>query len=149
MTIFEFVTVAISIIFGIAISRLLSAGIELFRHRDSVELSWIPVVWAVDIFWLLIVLWWQIFSISQAKDEWTFSDFNLTVAIIVVLYIASSLILPSRYEDQGFSLYGHFKREGRWGIAAYVIFFIIVIPWNWRMWGEDMLSELWSKVVYG
>ena len=140
MTIFEFVTVAISIIFGIALSRLLSAGIELFRHRNSVELSWIPIVWAADLFWLLVVLWWQIFQISQVKDEWTFGDFNLTIAIVVALYIASSLILPTRYEERGASLYDHYRREGRWGVAAYVIFFVIAIPWNYAMYGFEILS---------
>jgi hypothetical protein len=142
MTIFEFVTVAISIIFGIAMSRLLSAGIELFRHRNSVELSWISIVWAINIFCLLIILWWQIFGISQQRNVWTNSDFNLTVAMAVSLYIASSLILPSRYDERDISLYSHFRKEGRWGLASYAIFFIIAIIWNWRLFGRELFA--WS-----
>ena len=142
MTIFEFVTVAISIIFGIAISRLLSAGIELFRHKSSIEFSWVPIVWAVNIFCLLIVLWWQIFGISELKSVWTGGDFNLTVAMVVALFIASSLILPSRYGEGVVNLFRHFDSEGRWGLAAYMMFFIIAIPWNWKLFGNEFLS--WS-----
>ena len=46
MSIFEFVTVAISIILGLAMARILTAGTDLFLHRKRVRLHWIPMVWA-------------------------------------------------------------------------------------------------------
>jgi hypothetical protein len=151
MSIFEYVTVAISIIIGLALSRLLSAGIDLFRHRAQIRSIGIPIVWAIDIFWLMIVLWWQIFGISQLVTEWVVIDFFLGISLVVALFVASSLVLPKNYTGEDVDLYDYYSADGRWGVAAYTIFFLIVVPFNFRLFGSPVISipTLWIVVLVG
>lgn len=140
MSIFEFVTVAVSIILGLAVAQLLTSGIDLFRHRNRLVFSWIPLVWAVDMFWLLIILWWQLFGVSQRLNEWTFIDFILTICLVVSLFVACSLVLPRSIEKSKVDLYEFFSVEGRWGVAAYAVFFMFAVPYNNRLYGAPFLT---------
>ena len=136
MSIFEFISVAISIILGLAIARLLSAAIDLISHRESVTLHWVPLTWAFVMFSLLVIFWWQLFGANQFREEWTFVDFLLAIACTVSMYIACGLILPRQWSDYEIDLYEYFSRDGRWGVAAYSLFYLLVIPYNIRLYGE-------------
>lgn len=136
MSIFEFISVAISIILGLSIARLLSAAIDLVSHRENVSLYWVPLTWALVMFSLLVIFWWQLFGANQFRDEWAFVDFVLAIACTVSMYIACGLILPRHWPDHRIDLYEYYLKDGRWGVAAYSLFYLLVIPYNVRLYGE-------------
>jgi len=133
MSIFEFVSVAVSIILGLAIARLLSAAIDLFSHRDRIRFHWAPIVWAVIMFSLLVLFWWQLFGANELIEQWTFVDFLLAIACTVLMYIACGLILPRQWSEESIDLFNYFAKDGRWGVAAYSAFYLVVIPYNIRL----------------
>ena len=140
MTIFEYVTVAVSIILGLAVARVLSSLTDLFIYRSQVKLHWIPVAWSAALFGLLIVNWWQLFEVSRTLPEWTFVGFALEITQVVTLYVASSLMLPRHWSEKRIDLWEWFCEQGRWGVAAYLLFFVMAIPVNSVLWGSPILS---------
>jgi len=136
MTIFEFISVAISIILGLSIARLLTGAIDLISHRERIQFHWVPIVWASIMFSLLILFWWQLFGSNQFLKQWAFWDFLLAISCTVCIYVACGLILPRRWTNDKIDLLQYFEKDGRFGVAAYSLFYLIVIPYNMRLYGE-------------
>lgn len=147
MTIFEFVSVAISIILGLGVAKLLSAGLDLFRHRQTTRLHWSPVIWALLIFWTQLEFWWSLFFVSQNLDVWTHNDFLGTIAFTVALFAAGSLVLSAQWEGESLDLIDFIQREGRWGVAAFGVAILIAIPLNYRLFGVPVLFPMNLSLV--
>jgi hypothetical protein len=140
MSIFEFVAVAVSIILGLGITRLLSASIDLFRFRKRTRMHWVPITWAVVVFLTQVFFWWQFFGVTV--EVWLFFDFVLTIATVLCLFVAASLVLPAHWSEGDVDLFAFFRAEGRWGIAAYAAFAVIAIAYNNRIYGIPFMNLL-------
>ena len=147
MTIFEFVSVAISIVLGLGVARLLSAGLDLFRHRHSTTLHWSPLVWAALIFWTQLEFWWSLFFVSQNLEVWTHTDFLGTIAFTVALFAAGSLVLPAEWKAEPLDLLAFFQSEGRWGVAAFGLALVMAFPLNYRLFGVPLLMPMNLLIV--
>lgn len=142
MTIFEFVSVAISIILGLGVATLLSAALDLFRHRHKTRLHWVPIAWAVLIFWTQLEFWWGLFFVNQTLEVWTHADFLGTIAFTVALFAAGSLVLPTDWAAESLDLFDYFQREGRWGTAAFGVAILVAFPLNYRLFGVPLLIPM-------
>jgi hypothetical protein len=140
MSIFEYISVTIAIVLGLAIARLLTAFGELIIHRKRVTFHWVPLTWAITLFLLIYVLWWQFFSVGAALDEWAFLDFLSAAVVTLPLYLASMLFLPRHFDTPEISLYDNFIRNGKWGVGAYLVFFVLAVPVNARLWDTPVIS---------
>ncbi|MFW6206945.1 MAG: hypothetical protein ACOC5J_03320 [Gemmatimonadota bacterium] len=139
MSVFEHVGVAISIILGLGVTTLLTAGLDLFRHRGSTRFHWVLPTWAMLIFWLHLQFWWALGLLGQV-GEWSHGNFLLTIAVAVSLFAAASLILPSRASTDVDDLATFFRQEGKWGCAATAVVYLLLIPSLNSLWGLPLIS---------
>jgi hypothetical protein len=140
MTIFEYVTVAISIILGLAMARLLSSVSDLIVFRKSITFHWIPLVWAASLFCLIFLFWWNLFAVSQILEIWTILDFALAIGVALAFFLASSLLLPKHWSEERLDLFEFFRDQGKWGVGAYAGVFLITIPLNYQLYGAQLFS---------
>lgn len=147
MTVFEYVSVTISIILGLAMARLLSGVSQLIIARKRTDWHWIPIAWAMTLFFLILVLWWQLFQVGQNLTEWTFQDFAFATVMTLPLYVSSALLLPVPNENQNTDLFGHFVEHGKWGVGAYIVFFLIAIPANLRLFDTAVFSAATAFIL--
>lgn len=92
---FDYLTVLISIIMGLAIANLLSGAVRLMHARHRLRVYWPTLVWAVILFIVTTQHWWSEFSLHD-KLDWTFGGFLATLIIPVDLYLLCALVLPHR-----------------------------------------------------
>ena len=90
---FGYLSVLVSIILGLGMTHVLAAAVKVLQHRARVRVFWPAVVWAANLFGLMLLVWWSGFSLN-GHDRWTFAQFASTIAIPVLLYVAAGLILP-------------------------------------------------------
>lgn len=140
MEIFEYVSVTISIVLGLALARLLSMASELVVARRSIQFHWIPITWAITLFCLIIIVWWQLFLLTQVLDGWRFWDFTIVVLMTLPIYLASSLILPNAFDDEQTDLLAYFMQHGKWGVGAYVAFLVTGLLANYQFFGIGLIS---------
>ncbi len=88
MTQHEYVFVAISIILGLAITRLLSSVAELIHTRKQVTFHWATALWGASILLFILQLWWVGWELSAVRD-WTIIDFFILVASSIFVYGAA------------------------------------------------------------
>lgn len=91
---FAYLSVLVSIIVGLGMAHILSAAVRLVHNRKRVKFYWPTLVWAVNIFGLLTLLWWADFSLN-GHEHWTFASFLCTLALPAVLYVAAGVMLPA------------------------------------------------------
>ncbi len=128
MSHFEFVSVALSIVIGLALALLLTSSLALFKARRSVRLHWIPFLWASYIFVSQIQIWWAIYGLS-ILDTISGYTFMLLLLMAILLFIAGGLVLPNN-SQMTVSLLEYFQNDGRYGVLAYATFWLIAFIGN-------------------
>ena len=140
MTSFEFFTVALSLVLGLGLSRLLLGGIYVFRARRKEAPHWIPLLWALGLFLLQIQFWWAIFELQDLMTTWTLGRFAALLAGTVILFIAGALILPSTSDPDRETLLDYFQRDGRWALIAMIAYGGLSLWLNWLFWNDSPIG---------
>lgn len=139
MDTFRWISVVVSMILGLGVARLLTGGVTLFRARHRVEIDWLPLVWAAAIFVQQIGLWWALEELASLVPKWTFASFLLLVGLVLTLFVAAALVLPSdTAEDDSLRL--SFERDGRFALLAVTAFNGIAELANLMFWNQPLIS---------
>jgi len=131
---FRWIAVALSMLLGIGVTRLLAAGVSVFRSRTHARLDWIPLVWAACVFLWQLQFWWAIVELERIVEVWTLGRFLLLVALALSLFVAAALVLPTNELAPGDSLRASFERDGRWALVALSLYFALALLVDWKLW---------------
>ena len=91
---FDYLSVLLSIVLGLGITRLLSGLARWLEHRKEVRGYAPTLVWAVVLLLLHVQTWWAMFGLRFWPD-WSFLQFSIVLAQPIVLYLLASLAMPS------------------------------------------------------
>ena len=83
---YEYLTVFVSVILGLAVVHPLSGVSLILDTRIRERVDWIHAVWTANVFVTTLLVWWFNFSLT-AIQEWTLLHFLNLVAYSVVLYL--------------------------------------------------------------
>ncbi len=90
---FEFLALAISVIIGLAITRLVSGiGISIRQIRLKKH-YWIHSLWIFNILLYLSGLWWGLFRWST-KEDWGYSNFLFLMVYSIIIYLLTDFLVP-------------------------------------------------------
>lgn len=121
MNAFDYLTVLISIVLGLAIANVLTRLATVVTARERVDLYWPPVVWAVWLFFISVQHWWAEWGLRHTQT-WTFGTFWLELLVPVDLFLLSTLVLPERGENHKLDLGEWYFRNLRWFFG--IMFFL-------------------------
>ncbi len=93
MSAFEYLSVLISIILALGMTRVLAGVGEMLQARSRRRIYWVHVLWIVNVFLYLVVAWW-IFYRWRNEQPWTFFLFIFVLISPTILYLASILLFP-------------------------------------------------------
>jgi hypothetical protein len=92
MSQFEFIFVLISIVAGLALTRLLSGLTQSFRRSER-ELDIAHVLFSVGIIVLLFSIWWNSFRWEQ-HEVWTYLEYSLLCVYMSMFYAIAAILHP-------------------------------------------------------
>ena len=98
MTQHEYIFIAISIILGLAMARLLHTAALLVRAHARVIHHWATTLWGTCIFIYILQLWWVGWEL-RLVTEWSIVDFFALVIGSIFVYGAAELALPTEDHD--------------------------------------------------
>ena len=93
MNAFEYLSVLISIILALGMTRVLGGVGEMLQARSRRQIYWVHAIWIVNLFLYLVVPWW-IFYRWRNQQPWTFFLFVFVLISPTILYLASLLLFP-------------------------------------------------------
>ena len=124
MSPFEFLSVALSFVLGLAVTLLLTSLLTAFRARKVARMRWLPLVWAAYVLIMQFDLWWEVFGLSSL-EKWNVGAFVLLLVLALSLFAAGGLVLPTGTEGYPSDLALYFDEDGRWGVAMVAVFLVV------------------------
>lgn len=145
MTQHEYVFVAISIILGLAITRLLSAAAALIRARERVSFHWSTALWGGCVMLFILQLWWVGWEL-RTVEEWTIVDFFVLVIGSICVYGAADLALPTEDYDvtdnSELDFLAHSRSLGRFSAISMLVYFAVGPHVNVTLFKNPVLPSL-------
>jgi len=148
MTQFEFLSVALSFVLGLAVTVLLTSLLRAFRARRKTRMSWLPLVWAIYILVIQFDVWWEVYGLST-METWSVGAFVLLLLLVLLLFAAGGLVLPAGPGDYPQDLNEYFQEDGRWAVAVIGAFHLASIMVNSALFNVGMFDpmNLWNLVA--
>ncbi len=141
MTQHEYLFVALSIILGLAITRLLHTVGMLIRAHREVSFHWSSALWAFCVMSYTLQFWWVGWGLREI-DNWRFADFAVLVAGSIFVYGASEMALPVPESQQDLDLLRHSQNLGRLSALSMLLYFTIGPYVNITLFGGPVLPAL-------
>ena len=91
---FRWISVLLSMVLGLGITRLLSSAVAVFRSRGYARLEWVPIAWAASIFIWQIQYWWAVIELAGMHETWLLVEFLALLGLALLLFVTAALILP-------------------------------------------------------
>jgi len=123
MTQHEYIFIAVSIILGLAITRLLHTMAMITRAYDRVKFHWSSLAWAFSILLYILQLWWVGWEL-RAIEEWTFLDFIVLLISTASLHGAAEMAL-SAPEDGPLDMLKTSQTLGRLSALSMLLYFLV------------------------
>jgi len=92
MSRFEFIFVLISIVAGLALTRLLSGLTQSFRRSER-GLDIAHVLFSLGIVVLLFSIWWNSFR-WEGREVWTYLEYSLLCVYMSMFYAMAAVLHP-------------------------------------------------------
>jgi hypothetical protein len=110
MTLFEYMSVALSVVLSLSAAQILSNIRSVF---DPARRDWVHGLWMLHVLVLHVVIWWSGWAFRDAS--WNLGYFSLVLSAPGLLFVASNALVPS---DQSVSLRELFIARRRLFFAA-------------------------------
>jgi hypothetical protein len=126
VTLFEFLTVALSIVLALSAGQLLTNVREVFDPRRR---YWVHAVWVMHLLIQHVLVWWSFWAYRDV-ESWNLATFAVALLPPGLLFVCTSTLVPS-YSSTVASWESHFFEVRRWFFAARSLF---VISAGFRTW---------------
>ena len=140
MTQHEYIFIAVSIILGLAITRMLRTIASLIRAKDRVIFHWASGIWAFSIMLYILQLWWVGWGL-RIIDDWTFLDFIILVFGSSCLYGAAEMALTTPAK-QPLDMLQESQTVGRLSALSMLLYFFVGPYVNIVMYERAVLPAL-------
>ena len=121
---FSYLSVLISIVLALGMTRVLAGVGEMLQARSHRRVYWVHAIWIVNLFLYLVVAWW-IFYRWRNQQPWTFFLFVFVLISPTILYLASLLLFPPESQlDESIDYKTHYYSNHR----AFFILFALFTP---------------------
>ena len=137
MTLFEYLTVLLSIVLSFGVIRLLDGLPAAFRRerRDPLHTTWV-----INVLLLHVQYWWAFWSYS-AGVEWNYPSFILALGSPLLLYSLAITLVP-REPEQVESWRDHFARVRRRFFHLFAAWILALGLANWLVLGQPFINGL-------
>ena len=103
MTLFEYISVAFSVVLSLSAAQILS-NIRSVLDRDRRD--WVHGLWMAHILILHVIVWWSGWALRDVS--WNLASFSLALSAPALLYLTANALVPS---DQSASSENTFPRQ--------------------------------------
>ncbi|MEP4485238.1 MAG: hypothetical protein ABJ013_06400 [Halioglobus sp.] len=145
MTQHEYVFIAVSVILGLAITRLLSCVAALVRAHRRVTFHWATALWGASVMLFILQLWWVGWEL-RTFSSWAILDFFTLVIGAIFVYGAAELSLPTEdydiSDDSELDFMAHSHSLGRVSAASMLGYFCVGPYVNISLFGNPVLPSI-------
>lgn len=112
MTAFEYLSVLLSVILGLAVTQVLQGYRGLLLARGTVEWHGPALIWSVLVLLFATQAWWASFGLEDRR-EWDFATFLVILLQMALVYLLAAVVLPDVPDGASLHLGSHFEAQRR------------------------------------
>jgi hypothetical protein len=120
MDAFNYLSVLLSIILGLAITQILKGVRGIVLARARIVPYWPTFVFAAFLFLVDVQVWWAFFEMRRVQ-LWTFPLFAVVLTQTTCLYLLAALVLPDFFGEQTIDLRKHYYAHHRVFFGLFVV----------------------------
>lgn len=90
---FEYVTILVSIILGLGITKILSSLAELLYDFKKVRFFWVHSIWVILILYIHVQEWFILYEL-KGYPSWKLPVFLFILLYPITLFLAASMLFP-------------------------------------------------------
>ncbi len=113
MGVFEFLLALYSIVAGLGMSIVARSIAQMIEARQRIRLYWVHGVLIAVVFMAQIVSWFSLWQFA-GHSPWTVADTLFLLAIPMILYLASHLVVPELEDGLVHDLREYYYRHACW-----------------------------------
>jgi hypothetical protein len=130
---FNYLSVLLSIIVGLAITQILKGFRGILLSRAHIRIYWPSLAWAVLLLVMCVEVWWSQFGML-GRSDWTLPMFYSVLLQFIIAYMLAAIVLPDFFGDRDVDLHEHYFSHQHW-------FFGLLIA--------ELLSSILKEYVMG
>ncbi len=142
MTIFEFLSVAASIVLALGLGKLISSIPYVF---DAHKRDWLHALAFVTLIAGQFLAWWRIWPLNSVA-HWNILGFAILMGTPLSLYLAATALVSSN-PDRVASWKEYFSENSRWLFSAFIAVWIFGILRSYIL--LNLTPAWWSLLVLG
>jgi len=138
MSMFEFVTVMVSMILALCLGHLLRSASFLAKTNREV-IYYLPLVlWSIVVLLSVVNHWWTLWDLRDL--DWSYGSFIYILIAPVLVTFATGLLSPSQSSSDAIDLRAHYSRIRR-------LFSLVMVGYAGVMWFDGPLFA--GQAVFG
>ena len=119
MTIFEFISVMVSIVLGLSLAHML-AGVSQFARNSKRIDAYLPhSLWLVNLLLLHFLTWWSFWDYRET--EWNYARFLIIMLEPLLLFLTTSIAIPRKYDADRIDLRDYFHDVRKWFFISFLV----------------------------
>ena len=132
---FEYVTILVSIILGLGITKILSSLAELLYDFKKVRFFWVHTIWVILILYIHVQEWFILYEL-KVYPAWKLPIFLFILLYPITLFLAASMLFPVIGRNENVDLKTFFCSNYK---PLYFLFLIcIVLSLAFNLWLLDL-----------
>lgn len=119
MSSFEFLTVLLSVVVGLAMANLFRGIGQLLHVRRSIQFSVAHLAWSLWVFLVMVIFWWTVVFGWKDWPDWNILLFLFLLTYGLLLFLLSAMLYPSAIPES-WDMFAHFVDMRRWFFGVYL-----------------------------
>ena len=111
MELFEFILIITSVVYALALAQILTGFGRLAQSEVRVRLYFPHAVWTTILFITILLTWWAAWEFRGI--DWTFPKYVYLFVSPILIFFATTLLIPHNIAESGVDLEKHFNRVRR------------------------------------
>jgi len=123
MKTFSYLSVLVSIIIGLGITRILTGVSAMVQNWGVVHPDWIHCVWTVNILLFFVITWWITLR-WYPRPRYSFGIFLFILIYPLLLFLQGDVLYPVTI-GPGFDFAEHFERNRHWFFSVGALVMVV------------------------
>jgi hypothetical protein len=140
ISVFEYISILISIILGLVITQILSSFSDLLYDFKRVKFCWPHSIWIFFILFLQIQDW---FITDQLKDKavWQLSELMFLLLYPITLFTTAKMLLPTHEKEERFDMKSYFMSQSQIIFIMLLISIALSILFNVLLLKQNLIEQ--------
>lgn len=130
MSSFEFLSVLISVVVGLAIANMLNGVGRLIYRFEELKMSVSFMAWSLFLFFYLVIYWWTVVFGWQEWESWNLLIFLFVLSYGVLLFLLSVILFPADMPER-WDPGEHLIDMRRWFFGVFAVLIIVEAMDSW------------------